>query len=201
MPLIDSVNFRKIIVHTDPLQIVEDYILADGARHVSDEGINLIKSKLCAKFGLSTDAISVYIVGSAKLGYSLTPKQEAGSYLPRYREFRLKSDIDVAVVSQQLYFKIWRGLSSYSHAVPPPFPWDSGKLGDYSLIGWLRPDYFPIDGRPAVCLDWWDIFGALTRNSLFKGHKVRGALFFHKNFLQEYQIRSVTDCQRKELGA
>lgn len=198
MPLIDAQEFRQIVARMDPMTVVEDVLLDGEAKYVSEEQATLVRNSLCARFGLKEDAIKVIVVGSAKLGYSLSEKLEAGVFLPRYRMFRQASDMDFAVVSSTLYLKVWRSLSNYSHA-STPFPWKSNKLGDFNVVGWLRPDYFPIVDRPKECIDWWEVFGELTRNPLFRGHKVRVALYFHMSFLKDYQVRSVIDCQREEF--
>jgi hypothetical protein len=45
---------------------------------------------------------SVYIVGSAKLGYSLSPEKR-----PLLKAFNSKSDIDVVIASDELFAQVW----------------------------------------------------------------------------------------------
>lgn len=54
--------------------------------------------------GLGVPAPSVIVVGSARLGYSLNPKQA-------FRDFGENSDIDVAIVDQNVFEETWREIN------------------------------------------------------------------------------------------
>jgi hypothetical protein len=140
----------------------------------------------------------MWIVGSAKLGFSITEKKRAGCVYPRYRPFGPASDIDTAVVSPEIFRLIWDDLSIYAHG-QPLMPWDSGRLGDYLLYGWLRPDHFP-KVRIRRCDDWWDLFRRLSAEPRFDRRPVRGALFYSICDLKRYLRRAVLECIRIEQG-
>ncbi len=77
-------------------------------------------------------------------------------------------------------------------------PWDSGKLGDYMLYGWLRPDYFPNDVRVRECDAWWDEFRRFSGSPRFERHQVRGGLFYSREQLRLYMMRSIQECINAE---
>ena len=142
--------------------------------------------------------INLWIVGSAKLGFSMTEKHASGGViLPRYRLFSPESDIDVAVVSPALFDILWNELSTYAHRVPR-LPWDSKRLGDYLVCGWLRPDCFPENVRLRKCDAWWDLFRRLSADSRFGRRKIRGGLFHSKEHMKRYLRRGLSECAISE---
>lgn len=173
--------------------IVNDVLLADEALHVCADNRAYLRDTLASKFCVSRDAVQLWVVGSAKLGFSLTEKRKDGNLLPRYRAFRPDSDIDTAVVSPEIFRIIWDELSIYAHGAPW-MPWNSGKLGDYLVYGWLRPDHFPSRNRVRRCDDWWDQFHRFSANPRFGRRSVRGGLFYSIADLQRYLRRSVAEC-------
>jgi hypothetical protein len=183
----------------EPIEsIVDSVLLAPGAVHVSGDNIDQIANTVGAKFGVHRSEIDVRIVGSAKIGFSLTEKRlRDGTVLPRYRAFSPTSDIDVAILSTEIFDLIWDELSSYAHRALR-LPWDSGPLGDYLICGWLRPDYFPIRARLRLCDDWWDAFRSLSADSRFGRRKVRGGLFHSLDHMKRYQMRALAECSHRE---
>jgi hypothetical protein len=135
----------------------------------------------------------IRIVGSAKLGFSISEKRRDGRIvLPRYRLFAAESDIDVAVVCPRAFNMIWHELSQYSHR-GKFMPWDSGRLGDYLVCGWLRPDHFP-KARLRHCDAWEDCFRQISAQIKFGSRKVRGGLFHSFEHMKQYYIKAVKDC-------
>ncbi len=191
-------QFRAFCKSHSAEEIVEKIILSNDALHVSSENMLYILDKLAIKFGVANTSIYLRVVGSAKLGFSITEKKiKGGEILPRYRRFSPNSDIDTAIVSPEIYRLIWDDIGIFAHG-QPYIPWDSGKLGDYMAYGWLRPDHFPKGKRIRRCDDWSDLFRELSSNPKFDRRKVSGALFHSINDLKRYHHRSVEDCIRVE---
>lgn len=192
-------EFKKALQEDSASDVVANIILANGAKHVSDEAIQYAEAQIRSQFQIPNQhSLNIIVVGSAKLGFSIAEKTILGrNTLPRYRDFDpYNSDIDLAIVCQKLYFDIWRDLSTYSHN-QTPFPWDT-HLGKYALVGWLRPDHFPKLQRPLSCMKWWELFQSLSNSVPFNRQKVRGGLYFHKDFLNQYQQRAVLLAQKAE---
>lgn len=194
-------DFKTALQENSASDVVANIILADGAEHVSPAALQYAEALIRSQFQIvNQHSLQIIVVGSAKLGFSIAEKPVLGrNPLPRYRVFDpYNSDIDLAIVCQKLYFDIWRDLSTYSHN-QTPFPWDS-HLGKYALVGWLRPDHFPRLQRPLSCLKWWELFHNLSNSTQFNRRKVRGGLYFHKDFLNQYQQRAVLSAQKAEAG-
>ncbi len=193
--------FRDALRFKPAVDVVSEIILAPGAKFVSQDAISHATALLRSTFQIADQyQLEVVVVGSAKLGFSIAEKPVPGKQsLPRYREFDpINSDIDLAIVSQKLFYEIWRDLSVYSHR-QTPFPWQS-PLANYLVLGWLRPDKFPSNQRPLNCQRWWELFNELSASSIFGRRKVRGGLYFNKDFLSQYQQRAVLAAQHSQNG-
>lgn len=186
-------QFKSLLELKSDAEIVDEVLLSPGAAHINEASILHIRKRLQEVFLVENGDVTVHVVGSAKLGFSLIEKQVSGKHLPRFRAFGLASDVDVAVISGPIFDAIWGELSTHAFASAWRLPWDSGKLGDYLVHGWLRPDYFP---RVRRCDNWWDLFRRLSVDARFDRHRVRGGLFYSLDHLRQYQQLGVADCRR-----
>ena len=191
-------EFRKIILQEKFDDVLTKVLLSGDAKHVNQEKQDFIKTRVAEKYKVNPEDMRLVIVGSAKLGFSISEKKVKGSAtLPRYRPFNAITDIDIAIVSPHIYEQIWDELSRFSFN-QSWFPWDSGKLGDYMVCGWLRPDYFPTETRLRKCDDWWDTFRLFSSEQKLGRRRVRGGLFYNFEHLKRYQAKSLIDCIQSE---
>jgi hypothetical protein len=128
---------------------------------------------------------SVFAVGSAKLGFSIAPAK-------RYAAFHDGSDIDVVIVSDRLFDRIW---NEFHAAKAADVDWRRrGDFLKYLFQGWLRPDYFP-DVRGHFADGWWEFFQAISKD---QPAKVTGAIYRTWDFFEAYQSRCVRMCADAE---
>jgi hypothetical protein len=186
-------EFRARCARDRAEDIIDEVLLKDDAVHVSAENRAHVLKGLATAFDIEQSCIGLWVVGSAKLGFSITEKKQDWKLLPRYRPFSAISDIDIAVASPALFRVIWDELSIYAHG-HPWMPWNSGRLGDYMVYGWLRPDHFPRGRRVRRCDAWWDQFRQFSADPRFDRHSVRGGLFHSITDLRRYLRRSVLEC-------
>jgi len=199
MPTVDE--FRRRLREVGSQAIVDEYILNDASEYISKASIAKIGARICATYQVVQADLDIWVVGSAKLGFSLTEKRtKAGFTLPRYRKFRPESDIDIAVVHPAVFAAIWNELTIHAHNAGR-WPWDSGRLGDYLVCGWFRPDHFPRHARLMRCDQWHDCFRALSNDVTLGRRQVRGGLFYSREQLARYLQRAVDDCvAAEEMG-
>ena len=191
-------DFRAALRGADPLDIVDRFLLAGEVEHVSADKRAAIQRALCESFGSDPDDVRVIITGSAKLGFSIVEKARPGKpTLPRYRKFSGQSDIDVAVIAPPIFTAIWEELAANAHRAFL-FPPAAGRLGDYLVCGWLRPDHFPKGVRLPKCDAWSDTFRKLSVSGQFTPRTVNGGLFASENHLRNYMARAVNECVRIE---
>jgi hypothetical protein len=176
--------------------LLDEVLLASEAVHVSPDNIAFLKQTISVAFGIKSE-VRVWIVGSAKLGFSISEKRAEGVVLPRYRTFSSASDIDVAIICNEIFELLWHELSAYAHRAQP-FPWDSKRLGDYLVCGWFRPDHFPGYAHLRYCDTWWNVFRRLSADIRYGRRKVRGGLYADVEHLKRYLNRSLSECQQAE---
>jgi len=119
-----------------------------------------IKSAIASSF--SVHLKEVLFVGSAKLGFSLNPKNLFNEFDESFLTTKLnsdKSDIDTAIISTKLYDEIGERMYKYTAAYATK--WEENeyyalekakqfpvplcfKYYEYITKGWFRPDYRPL---------------------------------------------------------
>lgn len=149
----------------------------------SNQYVN-IKKSVADHFNAVEDKI--FIIGSAKLGFTLKPGD-------RYREFGSKSDIDVAVVCESKFTEIWKEVYLYikSGAYWPK----SDEFKKYLAMGWIRPDKLPPSEFFKYARDWWEHFRQMTQAEIGGRHKITGALYHSKFFLEQYQLNLLSQLE------
>lgn len=198
-----SDEFRNQLLNLSSGEVVDQFILTDDpGPHTSREALSYLETKIRDKFSLPVeDSLETIVVGSAKLGFAILDKlpRNGKRYQPAYRVFCPgQSDIDIAVVSQRLYGKIWQDLARFG-AHLDSFPWRS-ELSAYMLHGWIRPDKFP-QAAPQKCIDWKELINEVSRSSHFRYKNLRCGIYHSKYFLRIYQQRGVITAQQAERVA
>lgn len=189
-------ELKSQLLESDLEDFFENWILDTVSPHFPQQKIEIVRQKLAHKFGIAIEINHFHVVGSAKLGYGLFEKKtKQGEILPAFRPFGPDSDIDIAITCPDLFDAIWNELSAYAND-KPWLPWDSGKLGDYLIYGWLRPDHFPKSARLRKCDDWWDTFRSLSADSRLGRRTIRGALYHSRDHLKRYQVRGLHQCRQ-----
>lgn len=190
---VDALKLR--LVSHSPVDFVDQFLLTDQAKHFSNEQRQMVAARLEEKFRVSIGVEDVCVVGSAKVGFALFQKRPRHTpILPAFRPFSSHSDIDIALTNRDLFEKIWDELSKYANS-RPNMPWESGRLGNYLVHGWLRPDHFPHWARLRCCDDLWDTMRTCSADRRLGGRPIRFAVFHSRNHLRHYQVRCVTQCR------
>jgi hypothetical protein len=191
-------QFRELLKTEPSDKITKDVLLSGQSVHVADAEKQYIQQFVGARFAVKPDKINVFVVGSAHLGFSISKKRISdGGELPRYRSYGPDSDIDIVIISEEIYSLIWSDLSLYSHT-QARWPWDARRCGDYHVCGWLRPDKFPIEPFLMNCNRWKKAFGTLSTQTRFGRRRVNGGLFQSMEFALRYYQRAVDDCKIEE---
>lgn|GEM_PF-925976 len=142
---------------------------------------NSVRSKLAGDLGSEEEGI--FVVGSAKMGYSLAPHKYG-------REFGDHSDIDVIVIDADLYDRVWLSILRWHyrrrHQLPPADRrWDAERR-DGLYWGYLNPVGFRYRSlsrsrqlNPArdVSTNWFNAFQALGLLPELAGRNVGGRLY------------------------
>lgn len=180
-------EFRADLDKLSPKQIFCKHYLA-GPCHVLGEDRyfeirDIISSQLSVEFS------EVILVGSGKAGFSIAPNK-------RYRPFSDNSDIDIAVISEKLFTKVWKEAFQYRKSGAY---WPRGKsFFDYIGSGWVRPDKLPCSSSFVFTSEWWDFFNDLTSSNRFGPFKIRAGLYHSWFFFFEYQVKCIAQCAEEK---
>lgn len=142
----------------------------------------------------------VYITGSAQLGFSPLKK----------KEFDYDSDIDVALVSNDLFNKfmeIIRGYQmNYRRHRDIPSEKELKKYHEfleYTALGWIRPDLLPLSFQiKNLKNEWFEFFNSISYNNSEVGdYKVSAGIFKSYYHLEEYTLSGLKTIKKfNELG-
>lgn len=170
---------RKYVIHGTP------YIFLDR----EDEYYEFRK-RIANKFNIFFN--EVFITGSAKLGFS-----------PRKRKnFDYDSDIDVAIISNQLYEEILESIRCYQMELRKARRSITDKelkkyhsFLEYVAIGWIRPDKLPLSFKVQDFKnDWFEFFKSISYNQSEVGdYKVSAGVFKSYFHFEEYTISGIKD--------
>jgi predicted nucleotidyltransferase len=148
------------------------------------------RTKIANKFNVGFH--EVFIVGSAKLGFSFYKNSE----------FDYDSDIDVVIVNEKLFEEFYFKITEYQYKLDRLYRTVNMKeLKIYSeflrylVKGWMRPDKLPTSFQVNLLkTEWFDFFDSLSSGKSEVGnYKVTAGLFKNYTYLEKYYTRSVED--------
>jgi len=131
-------RFNDLLKQASLEEVVDLYILSGpcSAYNRIPNQYNLLKRSIANSLGTSAD--NVFIVGSAKLGFSFNP-----DYYPRPFSWR-SSDLDVMIIDSRLYNEIWVQITEWRYDLKNHIPtldwqWFFPVLKNDVSFGWLNP--------------------------------------------------------------
>lgn len=142
----------------------------------------------------------IYIVGSAKLGFS----PHKGT------DFDLDSDIDVAIVSEKLFDEIMESIRTYQMELRKAKNSITERelnlyhdFLEYVAMGWIRPDKLPLSFQIRELKDnWFDFFRDISYGQSEVGnYKVAAGIFKSYHHLEMYLLSGMKELKTaKGLG-
>ena len=155
------------------------------------------RKRIAEKFGVNFH--EVYIVGSAKLGFSP---------FKNFKPFDFDSDIDVSIVSRKLYEEILDEIRKFQmeyRAARKAVTTDEVRLYheflEYTALGWIRPDKLPLSFQiEDLKDDWFRFFEALSNGKSEVGnYKVSAGVFKDYKHLELYTISGIKQVKNSLL--
>lgn len=194
--LSDEYIFNKHIIDIKSyLSLVDDRV---------EEGV---KDLISSSFGVKPS--EVFIIGSAKLGYSLSPKKLFREFDKNFQETRKikdKSDIDIAIISDILFFNLQKKFYDFSDSFR--LKWQNNEFYKYksnqielehsfykyNYKGWFRIDFKPSGFE--VCKN--STYEELKKDvSNISGRKLGIAIYQNKYFFQNYHCDNISRLKLK----
>ncbi|MCL2676184.1 MAG: hypothetical protein FWE84_06380, partial [Firmicutes bacterium] len=105
----DTINaFKEDIKNLGDNEVISKYFYNDFAPHaLSIDLYHKLRLKIKEDFGLES-IFNVFLVGSGRLGFTINPKK------PPYKHFHDGSDLDLVIISKDLFLKYWKAARDYS---------------------------------------------------------------------------------------
>lgn len=174
--------FKADLARLDSAQMVDKWLLTGSCAVISDTTTHAIADAIARNF--QVEYTSIVVVGSARLGFSIKPKR-------RYEAFGEDSDVDVAIVSTELFERVWREIYEYdrSGAYWP----EKGDFRKYLSRGWIRPDLLPSEETFEFAKGWWPFFNGLEIPDC--PYKIAAGIYHSHFFLRAYQRTAVEQCK------
>lgn len=138
----------------------------------------------------------VFIVGSAKLGYSYHKESL----------FSRESDIDVVIVCESLFEDFYEQICEFQYTIDKGrFVLNQFEKEKYNQFlyylakGWIRPDKIPERFKlKNIKDDWFSFFKSISYGKSIVGdYKVSGGLFKNYKFLERYYTSSLMSIKKQ----
>ena len=180
-------RFRSELLLRDARDICRRFLIFGSCTQLDDERYYGLKAAVAEEFAIHPN--ETIVVGSTKLGFSIAPEK-------RYRAFGETSDIDVAIVSPQLFDRVWHEVFRYLDSARS---WQYRReFANYFVRGWIRPDKLPPGENFQFTQDWFEFFRSLSHSRDFGDIKISGALYRDWIFLEKYQESCILKCREAE---
>lgn len=192
-------RFKSDLISLTPAEMFARYVKIDRCMGAAEIDEGALREKIASRFNL--DLQDVIIVGSAKLGFTLThkPASARAEERPVFSPFCESSDVDVAVVSDTLFDNIWKRCFEFWHSSGYSYAdgyWPRGRrFRDYIFRGWMRPDHLPSEGGFTYKSEWFDFFRKLTSERAAGDYRISAALYRETYFLEVYQQSAFNKCR------
>lgn len=168
----DREAFEKIL-SARPIPEVVQELLFEGIPYCFKDTPDLYKDfrkEICDKFQIHPQNFTV--IGSAKIGFSLKPKYYG-------RPFSEESDIDVVLVSDDLFQQLWIQLIKFKKTTVFQLNYYQREkfkeLQSILFYGSIRLDMVTDDFPFAK--DWWEFFNKLSTDKRFGPRRIRAMIF------------------------
>ena len=177
-------EFKADLMSMDSNQVFRKYFIEQPCFALDSEKQRALKTKISEMFNVNyTD---VYIMGSAKLGFSIAAKK-------RYRAFGDYSDIDIAIISPHIFESYWKENVLYLYENPLIGYEIKNSFSKYvAQRGWIRPDFFV---SPELKNNWTEKFRVITASQQYGPYKITAGIYYDFMFLEKYQLQCIEQCK------
>jgi hypothetical protein len=192
-------EFKDLLLSMPIEEVVREYVFR-GLPYIfrrTPQSLNTLYRHLCPRLNLVEQDITV--VGSAKIGFSLSPHS-----FPR--KFTTRSDIDVLVVSESLFDLVWMTMLRWHYPrrsalfSRTELSWTNARKNDL-YWGWFVPSEiryeglsFPQSLQPLrdISTSWFNAFRSLSLYPDFVGRNVSGRLYRTWEHALQYHVSGLS---------
>ena len=188
-------RFRADLRTHTPGEVFARHIRGQSCYALESDEEEAITRRICDKFGVApTDVV---IVGSAKLGFTLVKKTKKDRPIrPPYSPFSDESDVDVAIVSAELFDKYWKFAYGYHRS---GILWDTKNwFNGYLLRGWIVPPLLPMPSPDSPAGEWGSFLNSLLRTGECGDYPVKAGIYRDNHFFETYHCDTIATLAAEE---
>ncbi len=191
MPYPSKDEFSVLLDSHDHTKIVEELLIGGVpfAFRDSPADYDTLRGTLGAALHLAVDTMTV--IGSGRIGFSLSPDKYG---IP----FSAKSDLDVVVVSAELFDVAWFDLLRLGRRYFGLHKRVQERVDTHResniFWGFILPDHLP--GAVALSPVWFRAFRGLARNPSLASRDVNGRLYRTWDHVHVHQLHSLRKIQQ-----
>lgn len=186
-------SFREDVAKEDIHDVIQKHITTGDPVAIPVSTYFTLRLMIAKKFQLHPS--SVILVGSCRTGFSLKPDK-------RYRPVGPDSDVDIAIVSSDLFDAYWDRVFDLARTDRGWAHTNTGKRFAKDLFsGWITPRTLPNLPRFSNGRAWAEFFDELTATRICGIREINARLYRSWERLEAYQEIMVTRCRddlRKE---
>lgn len=181
-------SFKELIGAAHAIDVVRQKITHGPSVIITEHAYSQLRTRIGGVLRVAPNR-DVFMVGSAKLGFSIKAKA-------RYRAFHNESDVDIAVVSPELYCAIWDEVRRFNRQAGH---WDMDDRKHFKndhVNGVIKPYLLPDSSLTSSKSRLLSLGAELQRNR-YSDYKVTIAIWHSIDALEEYQSIAVAECQEE----
>lgn len=198
MPYPSKEEFANLLDSQDHHKIIED-LLTSGVPFAFEKSPADYETLLTTLgTALSIGKESMTVVGSGRIGFSLSPEKYGVPFSPQ-------SDLDIVVVSPDLFDRAWFDLlrlgGKYFGLEKTVKSWVDTHKENNVFWGFILPNRLP--GAVKLSYRWFRTFRGLGRNPSLAGRAVNGRLYRtwdHVHVHQLHSLRKIQQTLHKQKG-
>jgi hypothetical protein len=178
-------KFKEDLLTLDAIAIIHKHLVFDSCFLMDSLQYYDLKERIANQWRVHPS--SVIMVGSAKLGFTISPTKSA------FRHFSDTSDIDIAIVDGRFFEQIWTEVRNYETIYRS---WDNqDQFRDYFFRGWMRPDMLPTSTKVPIKREWFEYFRELSSEGAFGPYKITCGLYSNWLFFEDYHLNAIRQKQ------
>jgi hypothetical protein len=180
--------FKDRLRSASALDVVREVITHGAAAIIGDQDYTQLRQHVGGTLQVSPNR-DVFMVGSAKLGFSIKPVR-------RYQPFSDGSDVDLAVVSPELYCRLWAEARRYGREGGM---WDRDNRNHFKndhFNGVIKPHVLPDSPTIPSKRKLFDL-GAELQRSRHSPYHVTIVMWHSIEALEAYQAIAVEKCKEE----
>lgn len=178
-------EFKSALTELDDQLIMDRFYYGRPAVALTPEQESSLRREISRRFDVAMR--DVLVTGSAKIGFTTVSKEGR----PIFSPFGDTSDIDVVIISQPLFVKMWKETCNFwSEDVE----WrDQASFRRYLQRGWLRPDKLPRHTDFPEQAEWFEFFRGMTASGRFGPYAISAGVYYDEHFWERYVSRSIKE--------